>query len=372
MRLVAALLVVPVCLPAQQPTRIALDARSGELQESFTQITAVRELRDGRVLVVDVRDGRVVVGDFHTKQVSAVGRQGQGPLEYMRPWHLVALPEGRTLVQDPGNARFLEVDGDARLTGELELEAPKATRFSLPSRSISPQAWGSDAMGRLYFEPYPREAGTTLNALVVRLDLRAGSIDTVARYSMPRRTGDYSVSSPRSQEFVVRVNVWNPRSQWAVAPDGRIALVEPAPYRVSWITDGKRVDGPAQSYDPIRVIAEDREAYLESIGRPAGNAGAAPSGTPVKREGEPVFPETMPPFIGKEALLIAPDGHLWIARTKHAKDPVHRYDVFDNNGRLAGRVELPDRRRVVAFGSRDIYVAFRDADDLEHLERYRR
>ena len=48
------------------------------------------------------------------------------------------------------------------------------------------------------------------------------------------------------------------------------------------------------------------------------------------------------------------------------------YDVFDATARLHAEAHLRARSRIVGFGDGVIYVARRDADDLEHLERYRR
>jgi len=45
-------------------------------------------------------------------------------------------------------------------------------------------------------------------------------------------------------------------------------------------------------------------------------------------------------------------------------------DVFDTDGRLIERIALPPSRRLLAIGADYIYLAFRDMDDLEFVERY--
>jgi hypothetical protein len=325
------------------------------------------------VLVVDMRERDVYVGDFSAQRVTAIGRRGQGPLEYSRPISLVPLPDGRTLVQDPNNARFLEVGADAVVKGALSIKGANGEAFDFPPRSIGPDAWLSDRLGRLYFEPFPREAGPQVYSAIVRLDPRSAALDTVATFSMPKRTGTYSVSSPKANEYVVQERVWNPRTRWVVAADSRIALVETEPYRVAWLVDGKRTDGAPVRYTPVRVTQADREAYLEGLGRPTGAGG--PAGTranPVKREGDPIFPETMPPFFGRDAVHLTPEGQLYVARMKNVTTPVQSYDIFDASGRLTGRAELPPWRRIAGFGARDVYLIHRDDDGLEYLEKYKR
>jgi hypothetical protein len=67
--------------------------------------------------------------------------------------------------------------------------------------------------------------------------------------------------------------------------------------------------------------------------------------------------------------LVAPDGRVWIPRTRAAGDDVQTYDVFDSAGRVAERVRLAPRSHIVGFSAKWIYVARVDADDLEYLSR---
>ncbi len=67
--------------------------------------------------------------------------------------------------------------------------------------------------------------------------------------------------------------------------------------------------------------------------------------------------------------MFAEDGRLWVKRTVvPGKRPL--YDVIGDSGQLVQRVTFPANTRVVGFGTGHVYVARRDADDLEHLERF--
>jgi len=76
-----------------------------------------------------------------------------------------------------------------------------------------------------------------------------------------------------------------------------------------------------------------------------------------------------PPFTSGAA-VVAPDGALWVLRTRPAEDKVPSYDVFDSFGRQVGRVVLPRDTRLAGFGQRSVYLVRTDADDLEYLQRY--
>jgi hypothetical protein len=80
------------------------------------------------------------------------------------------------------------------------------------------------------------------------------------------------------------------------------------------------------------------------------------------------WPDTKPPF-SAGAARVAPNGHLWLLRSRSADDPVPVYDVFDGAGRLIRRVALPRDTRLIGFGSRSVYLVRTDDNDLQYLER---
>jgi hypothetical protein len=81
------------------------------------------------------------------------------------------------------------------------------------------------------------------------------------------------------------------------------------------------------------------------------------------------WPRFLPPFL-EGALLFEGNTYLWVRRAVGIGE-VSFYDVMDRRGRLACRVQVPARARVVGFGEDAVYIARQDADDLERLERYR-
>jgi len=80
---------------------------------------AVRELRDGRVIVSDLLAKGVSLVDFRTGSATAIGREGQGPGEFAFPTGLVPLPGDTTLLVDPGQRRFLKIAPDGKPVGTV-------------------------------------------------------------------------------------------------------------------------------------------------------------------------------------------------------------------------------------------------------------
>ncbi|HET6680105.1 MAG TPA: hypothetical protein VFG84_02825, partial [Gemmatimonadaceae bacterium] len=92
-----------------------------ELADGFTEITHIRELSDGRVLVLDQRESRIALADFMAGTVVQVGRDGDGPGENRSPVLIVPLRGDTTLAWDFIGARTSlfapSANGGGRIAG---------------------------------------------------------------------------------------------------------------------------------------------------------------------------------------------------------------------------------------------------------------
>jgi hypothetical protein len=376
---VLALCLVPH-VEAQQ--RVQLTRPDAAFDEPFTLIRGVRELRDGRVIVTDLSDKIVQILDFRTGRATRIGREGRGPGEYVMPATLWPTPDGQTLLQDIGKMSFLVIDAQGGIGREIS--APRATaggggRVVMATMEVR----GADARGRLYHQGagYGLMGGATAldSVPLLRWDVAADRVDTLAWKPLPPEARP-QVSGGGGQVRVIQgMRAWPAEAQWGVAADGRIALVTPDPYRVTWITPGAAArTGPAVPYTPIRVTEAEKRAYREARARTRpitmsmGPGGAAIGQGAAAPTQDPEWPETIPPFSGPSAVLVTPEGEVWVERTRPASDRTPRYDVFDGTGQRVREVTLRPRSRVVAFGQGTVYVVRMDEDDLQYLERYRR
>jgi hypothetical protein len=370
---------------AQAPLR-TLTTPDAEYSEPFTLINGVRELRDGRVIVSDTREKTVQIVDLKAGTARKIGREGSGPGEYALPARLLALPGDTSVVYDPLNRRFLVIgpDGKAGAFASYENSDAGTSRITIGARY-------TDARGRLYsvgtnFSIGPNgEPSSSDTAPILRLDRTTKKTDTVAFVRVPNTT---IRTSQGGTNVSIRAGGGNPFvsvDDWAVTPDGRVAVVRTKDYHVDWYgPDGKRTSGPAIAYEKIRVTEDDKKEFRER--RAAGGTGfmitrqSGPGGTstsagvapPVTGQlPEPTdWPDVKPAFVGAAAAA-APNGQLWVLRTRPAKDKIPTYDVFDGSGKVIGRVALPASTRLVGFGANTVYLARSDEDDLQYLQRYR-
>jgi hypothetical protein len=369
---------------AQAPLR-TLTKPDAEYAEPFTLINGVRELRDGRVIVSDTREKTVQILDLKTGTATKIGREGSGPGEYALPARLLAMPGDTSVVYDPLNRRFLVItpDGKAGPFASYENSDAGITRITIGARY-------TDARGRLYsagpsFSIGPNGAPTSSDtAPILRLDRATRKTDTVAFVHVPNTTIQ---TSQGGTNVTVRAGGGNPFvsvDDWAVTPDGRVAVVRTKDYHVDWYgPDGKRTSGPAIAYEKIKVTEDDKKAFRERragggngfmITEQRGSGGTERSAAVAQAVAglpEPTdWPDVKPAFVGAAAAA-APNGQLWVLRTRPAKDKVPTYDVFDGSGKVIGRVALPANTRLVGFGANTVYLARSDEDDLQYLQRYR-
>lgn len=349
----------------------------------FTRIRGVRELEDGRVFLVDAHELRVVRIDFATGKLTTMGRTGRGPGEYQAPIGLLALPADSAVVIDmsggPANV-LLTREGVSNHGVQVE----RATRGG----SVLNRASKTDALGRIYFH---QRIIQTLNGkpvaadsdAIIRVDRGSNRRDTIAYVS--RTTRSPLIKEKREERVVGGMVMSRPSrtpipftsvDQFAVAPDGRVAVVSVEPYHVTFFgPDGARTTGPTIAFTPVRVDDDVKEAYRENAMRPrlslmfARGGAITPSvGPPSEYTAPEEWPDALPAFLG-DAVWFAPDGNLWVERATHP-DAATTFDVIDRAGRVAMRVELPADRHLAGFGDGTVYLVRVDEVDLEYLERY--
>ena len=348
--------------------------------EPFSGVAGLRELRNGHVVVSDRLERTVTLVDFATGDMTAIGREGQGPGEYGMPGVLFPLGGDSTLMLDIAAMRGLVLVGD-----RVGPTIPLTTGLGLP---LIPRA--VDARGRLYGStsvvmrgPGGGDAPSGDSVPIPRLDPATGTVDTAAWV----RTGGggpggITVRGGGGTGFRVGAGLkpYAPQDGWAVAPDGRIAVVRADTYRVEWIADGRRTAGPAIPYTPVKIGSAEKEEWADGMAggsmtiRTMGGPGG--SGVRTMRPQRPnvdelEWPAQKPPF-DAQGVFVTPEGELWIRLSQPAGAKRQRYDVVDGQGRLVRRVELADGCRLVGFGTGTLYTVRRDADDLEWLERFGR
>ena len=348
--------------------------------ESFSVVSTVRELDNGRVLVADPLGQVVVRLDLDAGTTDTIGSIGEGPAEYRQPDAVWPLPGGRTLLVDLGNGRLTE------LGPELEFGETRPYAMGDPPQGglvmALPQA--VDAQGRLYFGDMSGMGAQADSAHVLRLDLESGAVDSLGMFKLAGTTRRES-GGPNNRNVQVTQIPLSPEDAWGVSGDGRLAIVRSGNYHVDWVAeDGSVTSGPPVSYTPVGIGQAEKRDWRDGRSETGGGLGMSVSiengavSIRVSRGGVSPdsdddldgyeWPEVMPAFYGRP-VPVDGLGRAWVRRHRGAGElPV--YDVFGGSGEREMTVELPAGRRVVSFGDGKLYAVRMDEYGLQYLERY--
>lgn len=325
------------------------DARAAE---GFTSIFDVAELPDGRVLITDNRERSLAILDLDGGSVRRVGRIGEGPSEFQGVFSILRRPEGYH-VYDPGNARFLVVSPDGRITGTERFIRP-------PFPGLAPPR-GPDAGGRVFFELRQVGAnGLERPAVIYRWDTQTGRADSVGTAMQYARGqgGPGIVPMPMADA-------------WSVMPDGSVLVVRAEEY-----PDYPRMPADEAARDGwiARMLARSGGSSVATGGASTRSSDAGALERRVReyrrRLDADRFPEFLPPFEGGY-VPAAPWGEVWIRVDPASTARQTVFDVLGRDGRRIRRVGVDGRARIVGFGTESVYIVRTDAYDLEWLERYR-
>lgn len=369
-RLALLLATLPAMLPAQQArTPRILTADGAPFPGQFSLPRSVRELPDGRLLVVDWLEQKLLVLDWARGTSAQVGRSGSGPAEYRLPSRLIPLGD-TTLLRDLGNDRLLLIGPDLTFLGSFR--GPDDAGYP-----VSPTA--ADRAGWLYFEipGWAVNAAPGDSIVVARWNRKGGRIEPVARVR------SYTPRQSSGQRMGIPMVMFAPEDGWAVAPDGRVVLIRSGDYSVEIRGPDKRVvRGRSQAYPTRAVRAADREWMVRRFlatspmsGRgPGGGMGLTPAELQTDAEvarltGGSAFAESLP-YFSPGGVWISPAGDTWVQRTTGADETIV-LDRFDQAGLLREQVQLPKGRTPLAVGRAHVFVTTTDADGLQQLERYR-
>jgi len=239
------------------------------------------------------------------------------------------------------------------------------------------------------------------SAFIIRAELATRAIDTLASFKI----ASYKQSiNADGQGFFTSLEITsNPLpivDDWAVSPDGSIAIVRGRDYHVDWVSgDGRRSASPKMPFDWQRLDDAHKEMLIDSSAKAqhaevervyagllnasggsggGGRGGAAGAGG--GRAGVPIpmvagrltlgeLPDYVPAFVAG-AVRPDADGNLWIRTSTIVKgQPV--YDIVNRRGELFDRVQLPPFRTIAGFGPGVVYMAVKDSAGIVHLERAR-
>lgn len=313
---------------------------------------------DEEIYVADRQVPAVRVFDFLGRHVRDIGRQGQGPGEFLAPVFVAGTPDGRIVVQDMQRRQRLIVygrDGSVLEPYRLEAEPKCCTR-----------------------PPVVLEDGT------VWLELRRGGGRTIGMTSVERYVQRFDSDGARGERQAVPLGEelrphtfrlvdiehdtyapFSPQHLWTLSPQGAIVVGVSSDYEFEMRHADGSVTRVIRETPPVEVLDIEAEWHRKAI---LSSYGWSPEGERVNLEWDEVIPETKPAF---ERFVVAASGEIWVYREGPSTPvpdcsvgPIGRsglarvppachettviVDVFDGEGRYLGELDIPDGFSLVA------------------------
>ena len=419
-------------------------------KEPLGAISTVRQLPNGGVLVNDIIGRRVVMFDSTLAGMTLVADTTSATANAygVRPGGLIAYRGDSTLFVDPASLSMLLIDPSGKITRVMSAPRAQDVGFLVGGPFGNP---GFDPQGRLIYRAPPnfnafaaqtRASGNAVpqiptppdSAALVRFDLTTRKVDTVTFFKTPKINLTVSRGPEGGMRVMSTINPLPQGDDWALLPDGTVALVRARDFHVDWLNpDGTVTASPKIPFQWERLTDEQKVAFVDSaktaiekarasgqLGgfggafgqqvvtratgdaqRPAGSgpATAAPAPTaqtgtmtvtsggnttvtavgPGGGPGGPLPPVTMinpselpdyKPAFTPGSTRTDAEGNLWI-RTSQNVDARPVYNVINRKGELIDRVQLPANRALIGFGPGGVvYLGVRDGTTA-HLEKAR-
>lgn len=202
------------------------------------------------------------------------------------------------------------------------------------------------------------------SAPILRADFDKRTVDTIAIIKAPVQKYAVVSTSNSMRQYMV-VNPLPVGDEWALLPDGVIAIVRGQDYHIDWLSlDGKLTSSPKMPFDWKRITLEEKQAMLDSLKKADAERVARLPPPPPPVPGQPAFPNA--PFVTVDVADLPdyypavragqvradPQGRVWILpSTSAAAKGGLLYDVVNRQGEIEERVQLPVGRTLVGFGA---------------------
>lgn len=296
-----------------------LGSLGAEGPELFGRIDGLALGPEGDVYVLDGQASEVRAFNQDGTFRVGFGGEGGGPGELDGAAGLALDPDGVLWVMNWGNARYSGFDPR---TGEVHEEVRRSIDFAQ-----FPWPGTFDDEGRLL------DIGLDADGEVAALRLNAEfqPFDTL---QLPRLSDDDRIFFRRESMLVAAMpEPFAPSPTWAPRPRGGIVIGEGSSYRLHRVAFGGDTLATIElARVPVQVTGPEADSALASfLAIQESLGGATPSRRPSVRDTKPAH----------GPLFIDDQDRTWVTSSPNQGAPPS-WDVFDAEGRLVGRVEIPD------------------------------
>lgn len=272
-----------VALGAQQaklPPLTRLEPILARAEEPLGGVSTVLALPEGRVLVNDILNRRVVMFDSTLAQVTVVADSTSATANAYgaRGGGLLSFGGDSALFIDPASLTMMVVTPTGTLAGVRAV--PRAGDINLLVGGPNGRP-GFDAQGRMVYRgqarprPAPADARPAFgnfvlpvlpdSAPIVRMELRTRKLDTIATIKIPKIDVQVTEGNDGRPNISTRSNPFPVTDDWALMADGTVAVVRGHDFHIDWVAaDGSVTSSAKLPYEWQRLDDEEKTRMLDS------------------------------------------------------------------------------------------------------------
>lgn len=363
-------------------------------------VSYVRSLPNGNVIVSDVQRAQVILFDANLEKLKAIYDSTTSD------WAGLFYPMGAILAFKGDSTLFIDIRALSMLV--LDASGHVARVMAIPSSESASLRGGPfgtpayDPRGRIVFRKgmpasFREETGSAVQSgfadsvPLYRVDLASRQMETLTYVKVsPSRAFGRKDNSDRTPVITLFINPYAIVDDWALLPDGRLAVIRGKDFHVDWLElsgqwtatakipfEWERLDDEAKArlvdsvntkQDSLRHALEERARAQSADARSPGRSGESRETARITMVPPKELADYRPAF-NQGATRVDTDGNLWVRTTTRSdKGPI--YDVINSKGELIDRVILPFGRVISGFGPGVVYMGVLD-DKGARLERAR-
>lgn len=321
----------------KQVVTVKKELTIGKLEEGgsiFGQVAGLAVASDGRIFVLDLKDKKLKIFDSTGEMLKELGREGQGPGEWLIPAGLQLLFDQTLIVNDGGNRKLIFMDLEGNILGEISY----AKKQMMLRVTIFED--GSNCLGV--------EMGMAADGMSYDIAVYDGEFNQLFKIDslqMPLPFGD------------VKINPFESLYDYSIDPQGNIIYGRGTDYEIKYFTkEGKLFRIVRKEYRPQRISEKDKEDILKMIPETPG----------INLKERIVFPQNFPAF---SSLFLDEEDRLYVRTYERGKAPdTYVVDVFNAEGVFIARGEFPGEGHVFKKGK--LYAVEKDDEDYHYICRY--
>ncbi|MFX1534095.1 MAG: 6-bladed beta-propeller [Promethearchaeota archaeon] len=311
---------------------ITIGEAEGRKDYMFSMIVSIDVDDEGNVYVLDIKERHIKVFNSDGRLMRIIGRKGQGPGEFQRPYTVQVTAQNEVVVFDVmvRKLHFFTLDGEYKKSISLE---------------------------KLFNQPILNSEGNIVS--IVNVDVAENPKYELQKLDVELNPLTFYYSFPKYDLARDGHNSFRSILQWAVTNNNEIVCGHPDEgYELNiFNSEGKIIKNIIKDYTPIKIPAEEiKRATRQKL--PPGRFYSVP--------------KYYSPFIW---IIVDEDNRIFVCTRERPKNKVGRYwDVFNPEGKFIAKIPISHEvlmERPIIFKENKLYLVEADEEGYQYVKRYK-